>query len=154
RFIGRLEQALRVLDGPADHKELATEVERLRIELAAMRIQLARWRVDSRMQGALGQVSSAISQTLPTLDAERPNDRVDLKIGDLTITVLGASGRRDHLWEIGSGANWLSYHISVLLALHRLFHGQKNSAVPNCLIIDQPSQVYFPQKLAGKKEKV
>ncbi|EYF00025.1 hypothetical protein [Chondromyces apiculatus] len=32
----------------------------------------------------------------------------ELNIDDLTIRVTGSSGRPDFLWEIGSGANWLS----------------------------------------------
>jgi hypothetical protein len=45
--------------------------------------------------------------------------------------------------EIGSGVNWVGYHLLALLALHRYFI-EKRRPVPAFLILDQPSQVYFP----------
>lgn len=41
---------------------------------------------------------------------------------------------------------WLSYHISISLAFQKFFQERKGVAVPNILVFDQPSQVYFPQK--------
>ncbi|MQB12975.1 DUF3732 domain-containing protein [Agrobacterium sp. ICMP 6402] len=52
--------------------------------------------------------------------------------------------RKDYLWEIGSGANWLAYHVAVTLALQHFFRGLPNHPVPGFLVYDQPSQVYFP----------
>ncbi|MFC3443913.1 DUF3732 domain-containing protein [Sphingobium rhizovicinum] len=51
----------------------------------------------------------------------------------------------DFLWEIGSGENWMAYHLAMLLALHTVFlNRRENNPVPTFLVIDQPSQVYFP----------
>lgn len=51
----------------------------------------------------------------------------------------------DYLWEIGSGENWMAYHLAALLALHGIFLSRgQNNPVPTFLVIDQPSQVYFP----------
>ncbi|UOK62717.1 DUF3732 domain-containing protein [Paenibacillus sp. OVF10] len=41
----------------------------------------------------------------------------------------------------------MGYHIATLLALHDHFAGLDWNAVPQFLVIDQPSQVYFPDKL-------
>ena len=49
--------------------------------------------------------------------------------------------------RMGSGANWLGCHLITLLALHKYFIGKKRP-VPNFLILDQPSQVYFPSPQA------
>lgn len=46
--------------------------------------------------------------------------------------------------KIGSGANHLALHISTLLAFHYYFQ-TFNCPVPSFIILDQPSQVYFPQ---------
>jgi len=62
---------------------------------------------------------------------------------ELTVQVL-RPGRKDYLWEIGSGANWLAYHVAATLALHLYFLRNSPSPVPGLLIYDQPSQVYFP----------
>jgi hypothetical protein len=52
------------------------------------------------------------------------------------------------LWEIGSGANWLAYHVAVTLALQQFFLSHEHHPVPGLLIYDQPSQVYFPKRAA------
>ena len=44
---------------------------------------------------------------------------------------------------MGSGENWMGYHIITHLALHKWFV-EKGRPVPGLLILDQPTQVYFP----------
>ena len=63
----------------------------------------------------------------------------------LTVRVKNQSGRNDYLWEIGSASNWLSYHIALILALHRFFQTKSSVNIPNFIVFDQPSQVYFPR---------
>lgn len=46
--------------------------------------------------------------------------------------------------DAGSGANWVAYHIAMLLGFHKFFV-DKDTPVFNFLIFDQPSQVYFPR---------
>ena len=58
--------------------------------------------------------------------------------------------RDDFLWEIGSGSNWLSYHLAIMLGLQQFFLSQAHSVVPSLLVIDQPSQVYFPKLLVQR----
>ncbi len=45
--------------------------------------------------------------------------------------------------RFGSGRNWVWYHLLGHLALHEWFASNKRP-VPHFLILDQPSQVYFP----------
>lgn len=148
RFLGRAEQALSMFtvgEAGGSHFE---DVARLRRELEELRTALSGSGVQKRTRAALSRVTALMSRELPLLDSERPDDPAELNIDDLTIRVIGPSGRPDFLWELGSGANWLSYHVASTLALHRLFLGHDDSPVPSFVIYDQPSQVYFPQKLA------
>lgn len=59
--------------------------------------------------------------------------------------------KKEYLWEVGSGANWMGYHIVTFLALHQFLSRDElsNSPVFNFLVIDQPSQVYFPSAASG-----
>jgi hypothetical protein len=95
-------------------------------------------------------VSKLATDWLPSLDTEYPDAPITLLDKDLTITVNNGT-REDFLWEIGSGANWVSYHVAVTLALHQHFSTLEQSPVPNYIIYDQPSQVYFPSKLSTVK---
>ena len=58
---------------------------------------------------------------------------------------------RASLSEIGSGSNWLAYHIATILALQQFFMKLPHGPVPQFVVFDQPSQVYFPKKLAGRQ---
>jgi Protein of unknown function (DUF3732) len=58
-----------------------------------------------------------------------PNAPIQVVIEDLTIKVIHTE-RQDFLWEIGSGANWLAYHVAVTLALQRFFIEVPHHQVP------------------------
>ena len=45
--------------------------------------------------------------------------------------------------RMGSGENWVGYHLITHITLHKWFINNKRP-VPQFLFIDQPSQVYFP----------
>jgi hypothetical protein len=42
--------------------------------------------------------------------------------------------------------------LAVLLALHQVFLSQRRSPVPAFLVLDQPSQVYFPTRIGARPE--
>jgi hypothetical protein len=104
--------------------------------------------ITERLNRALYSVNGLAGRLIPRLDVERPDDLIRLDVKDLTVRVVGRQ-REDGLWQIGSGSNWLSYHIAVILALQIYFRGQPHSPVPGFVVFDQPSQVYFPKKLAA-----
>lgn len=56
------------------------------------------------------------------------------------------------LGEMGSGANWLTCHLSLFLSFLHLFSIRKKSPVPSILFLDQPSQIYFPKEFDPKKD--
>lgn len=147
RFLGRLEKGLEMHSVVGQDGILAMEVEELREREKRLSAMVSREGVARRKRRALDLISLLIGRLLPNLDAERPNDPVELSITDLTLKVKGES-REDYLWEIGSGANWLAYHVAVSLALQQFFVQSEPSPVPSFLVYDQPSQVYFPRRLA------
>jgi hypothetical protein len=148
RFIGKMEQALMVIKAPDGDPGFAAEVAELKGRVEDLRKGMSDSAARERQKAALLRVSATMSRLLSGLDSERPNDPAELNVDDLTIRVTGTSGRSDFLWEIGSGANWLSYHIAAMLGLHELFLSMQRSPVPSVLVLDQPSQVYFPRTLA------
>lgn len=150
RFVGNLEAALELHRRLGSDAELVEDVNRL-IELEReLRAKLRSQDIDARKRRALQSVNTNAARLLPLLDAERPDDPVSLEVDDLTVKVIGPD-RADYLSEIGSGSNWLSYHIAVLLGLHQFFLAQPNSPIPAFLVLDQPSQVYFPKKVVDRE---
>lgn len=55
-------------------------------------------------------------------------------------------GMRVLLRSMGSGANWLYSHLTLFLSLLKYFCSLKERCrIPTILLLDQPSQVYFPR---------
>lgn len=144
RFVGRLEQALTTLDRTDEGSVIVAQVEALRQRIEELRSIYSEGQVEFKKRNALRLVENMAATILPDLDAEWPNAPIQILTDDLTIKVIHVD-RADYLWEIGSGANWLAYHVAVTLSLQRFFLEQPNHPVPALLIYDQPSQVYFPR---------
>lgn len=144
RFIGRLEQALESLNRSSDDSELAIQIESLQERINELRKIYSEQQVNAKKRNALRLVAQMASTIIPSLDAEWPQAPIEIDTNDLTVRVIHPD-RQDYLWEIGSGANWLAYHIAITLSLQRFFLEQPNHPVPGVVIYDQPSQVYFPR---------
>lgn len=151
RFVGNLEAALDLHRRLGSDSGLVDEVAKLREIAKALEAELKEQDVETRKRRALNAVNNLAGRLLPFLDVENADDPISLEISDLTIKVRGAD-RDDYLSEIGSGSNWLSYHLAMLLALHQFYLSQKHSPVPGFLILDQPSQVYFPKNLVRRPD--
>ena len=151
RFVGNLESALDLHRRLGNDSELVDEVVRLKERVRQLEAELREQDVEARKRRALHAISNNAGRLLPHLDVESPNDPISLEINDLTIKVRGTE-RDDYLSEIGSGSNWLSYHLAVLLALHQFFLSQRKGPVPAFLVLDQPSQVYFPKRIMARPE--
>lgn len=144
RFLGRLEQALETLDRSEEGSELSEFIGRLRGRLSELYQTYSESQVQAKKANALKLVESMAGTIIPLLDAEWPQAPIRILTDELTVSVTHLD-RSDYLWEIGSGANWLAYHIAVTLALQRFFLELPGHPVPGLLIYDQPSQVYFPR---------
>jgi hypothetical protein len=151
RFLGHLEADLQVFDSIGQDGELSAEVESLRYRVRALERVISEAEIGLRTKRALSAVNLFAGRFMPSLDAETPNDPVSLSDTELTLKVQRI-GREDFLWEIGSGSNWLSYHMAITLALHQFFLSLPACPVPNFIVYDQPSQVYFPQRLVNRKD--
>ncbi|TVM36099.1 DUF3732 domain-containing protein [Oceanidesulfovibrio marinus] len=146
RFIGRLEEALETFSNAQDKSALIEEISLLKSEIQKFKNLTSNAKILKRQEHALERISSLSGNYIRQLDTESPENKIELDIKSLTV-VIKDEFRSNYLWEIGSGSNWLAYHISVLLALHTFFIKVSTNPVPSFVIFDQPSQVYFPQKI-------
>ena len=143
-FIGKLEQALQNYGAAGRDDGLLRKVRDLEVEVDGLRKKLDPRSERERQAAVARRITSFIQGYAGILDIEEPGNPVELDTKNLTLKITSRNGRLDLLWEIGSGANWVGYHVATLLALHQLFAARESCPVPTFLAIDQPSQVYFP----------
>jgi hypothetical protein len=149
RFLGRVETNLSLMKRMAPDGELRAKVNELRQQIAELRRALQDSNVAAKGRAALEAINNYAGRYIANLDAEDPNLPIRFQRNDLSLKVVRGS-REDYLWELGSGSNWLSYHIAITLAFHRYFLSLVHCPVPTFVVMDQPSQVYFPKTLANR----
>lgn len=151
RFLGKVQYASETFEALGTDSILLNEIQKLQTDLDNLKKQVNENVIERKIDIAIRTISANIMKLIPLLDSERPNDPIKIDYKNLTVVVSSDDGRDDYLWEIGSGSNWLAYHIATTLAFQVYFSTMNQSSVPNFVVYDQPSQVYFPQKLANKE---
>lgn len=146
RFLGRMETSLKTFERIGKDGSLENDIARLSEKINKLSQIVNEVEIKKKQEDAIEYINQKIGEIVKTLDVEHPEDPVKFIIKDLTLKVKSEKGRDDYLWEIGSASNWLAYHISTLLAFQQFFQTRGKVSVPNFLIFDQPSQVYFPQR--------
>lgn len=148
RFIGKVETELATFDRYNSDQELRSRREELLAEIERLSREVDEAALRDKQRRALERLSALSSPLLLDLGVEDPKDPIKLSPDDLTLKIQRVD-RDDWLSEIGSGSNWLGYHLASSLGLQRYFLQLPSSPVPSFLVFDQPSQVFFPKKLAG-----
>lgn len=145
RFLGRIEAAIDTYERIGTDSELQAKLNEVNIRIEQLKKDVNESEIRRKQDYALSYLKTEMGKILAQLDVEHPEDPTEFVIKDLTVRVKNQTGRDDYLWEIGSASNWLSYHISLILALQHFFQTKSSVNVPNFILFDQPSQVYFPR---------
>ena len=100
------------------------------------------------------QIEAAMQDIGQRFDFEESYRPINLKFSLATFDLWherreGRGTKKVFLRAMGSGANWLYCHLTLFLALHRVFASNSNAGckIPPILFLDQPTQVYFPNYL-------
>ena len=152
RFIGKIQYANETFIAIGTDSELVESIEKLKKRIQVLKNEVDERLINKKIDDALIRISGHSMKLTSELDLESPNDPIKVDYKNLTVVITDKNSRENYLWEIGSGSNWLAYHIAVTLGFHIFFADMKYSPVPNFIVYDQPSQVYFPQKLAGSEK--
>ncbi|HVX15906.1 MAG TPA: DUF3732 domain-containing protein [Pirellulales bacterium] len=105
--------------------------------------ELADEGVEDRLQSALRIIGDQMSVWAQHLKLEFSEWPLAFDIAKLTVVAFRDSGKV-RLLDMGSAENWMGYHLVTHLALHKWFV-EKVRPVPHFLMLDQPTQVYFPK---------
>ena len=112
-----------------------------------MEEELSEARVQERVESIVSILSQRMSPWAKLLELEHSELPLRLDVKKLTI-VADTPESPLPMERMGSGANWVGYHLIGHLALHQWF-AERNRPVPRVLFLDQPSQVYFPSEMDG-----
>ncbi len=123
-------------------KTYEQRISNLRKEIELLEELLSADEKESRMDSALNKINTQMTKWKESLDLEYQESPIRFDVKKLTL-FADTVNKPIPLHQMGSGANWVAYHLLIHFALHKHFI-QDNRPVPRFLILDQPSQVYFP----------
>lgn len=139
-------------------KNVSKEIEDINGQIKLLEQKISGFDLQNKINRTQNEICTNINRLADTLDFEDEFKPVDLTFdiinGTFDLYHHQNNKEKIYLSEMGSGANWVSCHISLFLSLLRYFTQQnEKSPMPLVLFFDQPSQVYFPQGLVITNEK-
>ena len=144
RVVGRISLFLETLLPNEDIARLEAENRRLNNKVKQLEEKIGADDSNERLTSILNNISTHVSRYIQQFEAEFSPYPARLNLPQLTI-IFDRPERPVPMSRTGGGENHLAYHLSALLALH-LFSAQNNRPIPRFLLIDQPTQVYFPSE--------
>jgi hypothetical protein len=141
-IIGRISVYLESLPEPPDTKALVEKAEGLRRQCAALEQDLSADNVRERLDSITSLLGEKMTTWARRLELEHSTFPLRLDLRKLTVVADTRQGPVP-MERMGSAENWVGYHLIAHLALHEWLTMQMRP-VPRFLLIDQPSQVYFP----------
>lgn len=142
--VGRISLFLEDLPPNEELDRIANEHRRLKLKVDDLEERIGADDSNERLNSILNIISVNVSQYIQRFEAEFRDFPARFDLANITI-VFDRPERPVLMSRTGGGENHLAYHLSALLALH-LFAVKNNRPIPRFLLIDQPTQVYFPSE--------
>ncbi|RYM34761.1 DUF3732 domain-containing protein [Brumimicrobium glaciale] len=156
-FVGKVSNFLKHIESPSDQYD--EQLKKIIGELHTKKTKVSGLRKKFNKESTLERLTKTIKTYVDILPIENrehcnvlldPDKHLGIRIEDK----LNKS--TTFLNKIGSGSNYMCYHLATMLGIHEFFYNLKESGkknyVPTILVLDQPSQVYFPDRIADKKK--
>ena len=144
KVIGRISLFLEKLQIP-EHDNLDDEIERLEKEIGKLKAKISKSTKEELLAAKTAIINSYMNQDWKRkLDLEDEDAIVNFDSRRMQVYSISRDDEKyTPLDQMGSGANWVGFHLLIHFALHKFF--VKNSRpIPHFLMLDQPSQIYFP----------
>jgi hypothetical protein len=142
RVVGKIEMFLDGVTTAATDSELRRQAEDAKRQVDDLKKQMKDDESEEIVQSSLNRISQQVSRWCEELKVEYGQFPLRLDRGKLTLIADTDRGPVP-MQQMGSGQNWLWCHLAVYFAIHKWFI-EHNRPVPRFLILDQPSQVYYP----------
>lgn len=142
RVAGRIGYYLENAKAVSNDDGLRLQIARVRAEVTELERALDQEALEERLTTALSLVGHDLTEYAGRLQLEHGENSLRLDRKNLTVVADTVDGPLS-LPQIGSGENWVGYHVAAHLALHKLFRARRRP-VPAFLMLDQPSQAHYP----------
>lgn len=154
--LGRVTLYLENIPLVVDTGSLRSEIEELRALVEKSESELSPEIVEEKMSSILSLLGSQMARWAKNLHLEHAQFPLRIDFKRLSVVADSKDGPIP-MDRMGSGENWVGYHLIAHLGLHSWFVNE-NRPVPRVLFLDQPSQIYFPSEMesstqgSGQKE--
>jgi hypothetical protein len=142
RVVGRVSAFLEGVRDAARRKTVEKKLDRVRAELLALEEALGSDNVRERLDSMLNLIGKSMSEWSEKLTLEYSAFPLRIDMSRLNVVADKEDGPVP-MDRMGGGENWVGYHLLAHLALHRWLI-QHDRPVPRFLVLDQPTQVYYP----------
>jgi hypothetical protein len=142
--VGRISLFLEDLAPNEEIARLEGEHRRIKLRVEDLEKRIGADDSNARLNSILNIISAQVTQYIQRFEAEFRDFPARFDLANTTI-IFDRPERPVPMSRTGGGENHLAYHLSALLALH-LFAVKNNRPIPRFLLIDQPTQVYFPSE--------
>jgi len=149
-IVGRVSLYIESLPEISDSRSIEEQAQNLRDQALVLEDELSDERTNERIASITSILGETITGWARNLELEHSRFPLRLDIKKLTIIADTPDGPLP-MDRMGSGENWVGYHLIAHLVLH-LWFTERDRPVPRFLFLDQPSQVYFPaeKEIDGK----
>lgn len=154
RVVGRISLYLESVDLGDDVTSLQERLDELAPQIEELEEKLDPSALKERVESQLSCIAEDMTLWARELGLEHSEHPIRLDASKLTVVAETPYGRTP-LYRMGSGENWVGYHLVTYLALAKWFIEQ-GRPVGRFIFFDQPTQVYFPsdQAITGDIEEI
>ena len=143
KVIGRISLFLEKLQ-VKDTDVIESNIAALESEIANLEAQISKSTKEDLMTSKMAVINSYMNLDWKrSLDLEDEDAIVTFDPKRMQLYAISRDEKYIPLNQMGSGANWVGYHLLLHFALHKFFL-KNQRPIPRFLMLDQPSQVYFP----------
>ncbi len=142
RLAGKCSLYIKSVDWDEYTSELESRLNLLDEQIEVLSEKLDPEALKERLDAQLNCISEDMTAWAQELKLGYSNNRIKLDASKLTVVADTPDGPVP-LDKMGSGENWMGYHVVTYLALAKWFI-DRSRPVGRFLFLDQPTQVYFP----------
>lgn len=150
KAVGRISLFLESVSEIEENSDLIEEIQKKEKKIFDLERKINKEDIEENLASILNVIGREMSKWAEKLQLEHAEYPYRLDVKKLTV-VADSEDRPIPMNRMGSGANWLGCHLITLFALHKFFI-KKERPVPNFIVLDQPTQVYFPPEKYSKLE--